>query len=461
MSDPMGVGTVREVAVIGLGASGVASARVLRRQGLPVYVSDAGSSEALASRAASLRALGASVDVGHHDLGRIARAERVIASPGVPPDAAPLVCAREAGVPIRSEVELGLAMLPKSRVIAITGTNGKTTVTALVAHLLQAVGVDAVAVGNIGTPVCEVALRDRPPAFLALEISSFQLHDTPSLHPAVGVLTNLSPDHLDRYSSVEAYYADKARLFQHDDTRSRWVVNGDDPAVGRMVVNLHGVVATFRTSGQLGDAFLDVEHDMLVVRDEHLLPRRELPLLGKHNVANVLAATLAVMLGDPAHESLDARHRLAQALRTFTPPAHRLEPVGEFGRVLWINDSKATNVASTRVALESMTRPTLLLLGGRHKGEPYTSLLPLIEAHCVRVLAYGEAAGEIVADLGGGRVPVEQVRGGFDLVMRLARARSQPGQVILLSPACSSYDMFANYQERGAVFARTARESAP
>ncbi len=449
------------VAVIGLGASGMAAARLLRRQGAEVYVSDAGSSPALDARAATLRALGVTVDLGTHDPARIAQASRVVASPGVPPDASPLQVARDAGVPVISEVELGLAALPDARVIAITGTNGKTTVTALVEHLLRAVGVDAVAVGNIGTAVCEVALREHPPAWLALEISSFQLHDTPGLAPAVGVLTNLSPDHLDRYPSVAAYYADKARLFQHATPRSRWVVNGDDAAVGRMIADVPGRVATFSTAGRLGEAFLDRAHGQLVVLDAPLLARHDLPLLGMHNVANALAAALAVMQADPAYASDAARARITAGLRSFRPPAHRLEVVGEFADVQWINDSKATNVASTRVALESMTRPAILLLGGRHKGEPYSSLLPLIAQHCLRVLAYGEAADEIMADLGGRGAPVERVLGGFDAVTARARALAEPGTAILLSPACSSYDMFANYQERGAAFARAARgESA-
>ncbi|MBK8249035.1 MAG: UDP-N-acetylmuramoyl-L-alanine--D-glutamate ligase [Gemmatimonadetes bacterium] len=449
--------TTPEVAVLGLGTSGLASTRLLRRQGHPVYVSDAGQGAQLEERAAVARGLGATVDLGRHDLDRIGRAGRVVASPGVPPDAAAIVFARAHGVPIVSEVEVGLSALPNAHVIAVTGTNGKTTVTALVDHLLRALGRDVAAVGNIGTPVCEVALRDVPPAWLALEISSFQLHDTPSLQPVVGVLTNLSPDHLDRYPSVEAYYADKAMLFQHDRPDARWVINADDAGTQRMCADLVGRVSTFSTAGRLGDAFLDRAHRTLVVRDAPLLERDQLPLLGLHNVANALAATLAVMVADPAHESDEARARLAAALTTFRPPAHRLEVVGEFDGVTWINDSKATNVASSRVALEAMTRPTILLLGGRHKGEAYSSLLPLITQHCQRVLVYGEASDEIMGDLGGRGAPVERVLGDFGAVMRRARAVAEPGWAVLLSPACSSYDMFTNYQERGAAFARAAR----
>lgn len=450
--------TAGEVAVVGLGKSGAASCALLRREGATVYASDSAVGEGVEQRAQAARALGVDVDTGGHDLGRIARASVVVASPGVPPDAAPLVHARAAGVPVISEVELGLSLMPGVPYIAVTGTNGKTTVTALVAHLLRALGHQAEAVGNIGTAVCEVALRPVRPEWLALEISSFQLHDTPSIHPTVGVLTNLSPDHLDRYPSVEAYYADKALLFRHATLHSRWVVNADDPRSLAMTQDVPGIIGRFSAEGRLGDAFLDRTHGDLIVRDAQLVRQEELQLLGIHNAANALAATLAVMLASPAHESLDAHDRLARALRTFTPMPHRLEPVGEFHGVLWVNDSKATNVASARVALESMTRPTVLLLGGRHKGEPYHGLLPAIATHCHRVLAYGEAADEIMADLQG-HAPVERVLGGFADVMRRAHQTARAGDVVLLAPACSSYDMFRNYEERGRAFAAAAREA--
>jgi UDP-N-acetylmuramoylalanine--D-glutamate ligase len=394
--------------------------------------------------------------VGRHDLARIARAVAVVASPGVPPEAPPLRAALAAGVPILSEVELGLSAMPDVPYIAITGTNGKTTVTALVAHLLQALGKRAEAVGNIGTPICEVALRAEPPEWLALEMSSFQLHDTPSIAPRVGVLTNLAPDHLDRYDSLDAYYADKARLFRNATRHSRWVINADDPASLAMVRDVAGVVCRFSSAGRLCDAFLDRAHDALVVRDAPLLPRHELKLLGAHNAANALAAALAVTIADETHEGLDAREHLARGLRSFHALPHRLEPIGEFGGVLWINDSKATNVSSTRVALEAMTRPTVLLLGGRHKGEPYTALLPVVAERCRYVVAYGEAAGLIEHDLAG-QVAVERVDGDFRTVVDAARELAQSGDAILLAPACASYDMFNNYEERGRAFAAAAR----
>lgn len=444
-----------EIAVVGLGRSGVSATTLLRRLEARVYASDASAS--LSGPGGDLRALGADVQLGAHDLQRIARAALVVVSPGVPPDAEAPAAARAAGVPVISEIELALAAMPGLRYVAVTGTNGKSTVTALVAHLLRSVGVKAEAAGNIGRPLSELALHPSPPSWVALEVSSFQLHDTPSMAPAVGVLTNLAPDHLDRYATVEAYYADKELLFRHATPTSQWVVNADDDAVMAMVKRHAGVQHRFATSGRLCDAFLGGKgKEQLIVRDETLLRRRDLPLLGDHNVANALAAALAVMATDDAHESLDDRARLAAALRSFRALPHRLEPVADVHGVLWIDDSKATNVASARVAIESMTRPTILLLGGRHKGEPYRALLDPIARHCRIVLAYGEAAPIIAQDLAG-RAAVQRVEGGFDAVVHRARELARAGDAVLLAPACSSFDMFHDYEERGRVFAAAAR----
>ena len=215
-----------EIAVIGLGKSGSAVSTLLVGKGAKIYASDAGDTQATNGAAAVLRALGVAVDVGKHDLDRIRRAKLVVASPGVPPEAPPLAAAREANVPVVGEIEVALRTTPALRYVAITGTNGKTTTTALIAHLFRALGLDAVAGGNIGTPLAEIAARTKLPDWVALEVSSFQLHDAPSIAPQVGVLTNLAPDHLDRYASVEEYYADKARLFANGSDTSRWVVNG-------------------------------------------------------------------------------------------------------------------------------------------------------------------------------------------------------------------------------------------
>ncbi|MDQ3950949.1 MAG: UDP-N-acetylmuramoyl-L-alanine--D-glutamate ligase, partial [Gemmatimonadota bacterium] len=310
-----------EIAVIGLGKSGRAVAALLRRAGARVYASDAGVSPAVAETATALEAAGASVDVGRHDLDRIRRASLVVASPGVSPTAPALVAARDAGVTVVGEVEIALRFLPHARYVAITGTNGKTTTTAISGALLSALGLRAVTAGNIGTPLADLPLRDEPPEWIALEMSSFQLHDTPSIAPAVGVLTNLSPNHLDRYASLDEYYADKALLFRNAGPRSRWVSNADDPDSRKLVAGVPGAHRTFSVSGP-ADAYLDRTADRLVVLGEPLMPRREFPLLGDHNVANALAAALAVMVADERHATRAARRAIAGALLAFRALEH-------------------------------------------------------------------------------------------------------------------------------------------
>jgi UDP-N-acetylmuramoylalanine--D-glutamate ligase len=447
-----------EIAVIGLGKSGKAVATLLRRGGAHAYASDAGSSPSLAATGKTLEEQGVAIDVGRHDLARIQGASLVVASPGVPPTSPALVAAQEAGVPVVGEVEIALRFLPDARYIAITGSNGKTTTTAIAGALLSALGHRAVTAGNIGTPLAELPLRDEPPDWIALEMSSFQLHDTPSVLPTVGVLTNLSPNHLDRYTSLEEYYADKALLFRNARSDSTWVWNADDADSRRLVSGVAGSHYTFSVMAT-AEACLDSGRGALIVLDEPLIPRRDFPLLGDHNVANALAASLAVMLADDQHATDSARRAIARALQSFRALEHRNEPIGEVGGVLWVNDSKSTSIAATEVALRGMTRPTVLLLGGRHKGEAYTALATEAARTVRTVIAYGESAPIVERDLSG-VVPVERLGSSFPQVVQRAREIARPGDAVLLSPACSSYDMFANYEERGAAFKRLVEEAA-
>jgi UDP-N-acetylmuramoylalanine--D-glutamate ligase len=444
-----------EISVVGLARSGRAAAELLSRAGAPVYASDAGTGDAVAHAARALEALGVSVQQGGHNLARIAASALVVASPGVPPDAPPLRAARDARRTIVSELEVALQFLPGQRYVAITGTNGKTTTTALIHRLFEGLGYDSVAAGNIGTPLAEVALRPEQPDWIALETSSFQLHDTPSIAPAAGVLTNLSANHLDRYTSVEEYYGDKALLFRNATPRSVWISNADDSDSQSMVAGVPGHHLRLTTANGAVDGYYDRAGDRLVVLGAPLVARAELALLGDHNVANALAAALAVMGADESHRDERARGRIAEALRGFRALEHRIEPAGSFGDVDWINDSKSTNVASTLVALRGMRKPTVLLLGGRHKGEPYTALADELRRTGRAVVAYGESAALIEADLGG-VVPVERLGSSFDAVLARARELARPGDAVLLSPACSSYDMFDNYEERGREFKRLA-----
>ena len=444
-----------EIAVVGLARSGRSAARLLARAGEQVYASDMATSPELVITGRDLRNEGVSVELDRHDLARIGKASLVVASPGVPPDAPPFVAARNARVPIVSEIEIGLRFLPRLNYIAITGTNGKTTTTALTGHLLTCLGYDAATAGNIGTPLTELALAAHPPDWVALEVSSFQLHDTPSIRPTVGMLTNLSANHLDRYTSVEEYFGDKALMFRNASPASLWVTNADDTAVETMTRHLAGIHCRFSVQEQT-DAYYDRENDRLMVLGHSVLQRHRLSLLGDHNVANALAASLAVVMADRSHTSDRSLHALSAGLASFSALEHRIETVGQFDRVTWINDSKSTNVASTLVAMRGMTSPTVLLLGGKHKGEPYTDLLPELERTGRAVIAYGEAASLIEQDLGSGEIPLTRLGSSFEEVIAEARRLARPGDVVLLSPACSSYDMFDNYEHRGEVFKQLA-----
>lgn len=311
-----------EIAVIGLARSGRSVATLLARSGNTVYASDAGRSPELEATAETLEREDVAVDLGTHDTARIARSSLVVVSPGVLPDAPSIVAARSKGIDVVSEVEIALRFLPNVNYIAITGTNGKTTTTALVAHLLQALGLRAVAAGNIGTPLSDIALEPATPQWVALEVSSYQLHFTPSIRPQVGVLTNVSPNHLDRYASVDEYYADKKLLFRNAEPSSQWVTNGDDPAAQELAKDVAGVQTRFSTTRK-AEAYYARSADQLVVLGCPLVKRAELKLIGDHNVANALAASLAVMLAEPSHRSTDSCGLLGDGLRSFRSLEHR------------------------------------------------------------------------------------------------------------------------------------------
>ena len=445
------------IAVLGLARSGRAAALLALARGYDVYASDAAATPAALEAVEAIRAAGGRAEAGAHDLDAIAACDRLVVSPGIPPEAAVFQDARIAALPRVSELEFAAGFL-RARVVAVTGTNGKTTVTSLIAHLLETAGIDVVAAGNIGLPVADVARHDDQPEVVVVEASSFQLAGIDTFDPEVGVVTNLAPDHLDRYPDAATYYADKQRLFRNAHPDSRWILNGDDAAVLELAGDARGLRWLFTLAGPLGEGQRGawLEGRELAARVEpaadpvHLGRIEDLSLLGPHNHANALAASLAALLMGAAPVLV------REGLRTFRPIEHRLEPVIDAAGVLWVNDSKATNLASTRVALRSMDRPVVLLLGGRHKGEPYSGLLPDAAGRVRVVVAYGEAAPTIVADLGA-HLPVVRVAGSFDRVLEVAAHESFPGDVVLLSPACSSYDMFESYEERGNRFRELAR----
>lgn len=447
------------VGILGLARSGRSAARLARAQGHDVFASDAGDSVDVRMAAEEVRASGGIAEIGTHTPGRLAACDVIVLSPGIPPTSSILNDPDVARVPRVSELEFAFRALT-SPVIAITGTNGKSTTTALTTHLLITAGFDAAAAGNIGVALSDVALRPVAPEWVVVEASSFQLADIDTFAPRVGVVTNLAADHLDRYPSVDVYYADKARLFDNAERTSIWVLNAEDAAVMTMPGEAEGSRRIFRVHTPLlrdeEGGWVDGAGDLrlrVAGADARLLHQTELRVLGEHNRANALAAAVA------AHAAGAAVQAIVDGLRTFPGLPHRLEVVADAGGVLWVNDSKATNIESTLVALRSVDRPIVLLLGGRHKGEPYTRLLPALHDRAVRVVAYGEAADRVADDLAGD-VAVDQVTGTFDDVVAHAASIARPGDAVLLSPACSSFDMFRDYEERGARFRQLAAQHA-
>ncbi|HET7275156.1 MAG TPA: UDP-N-acetylmuramoyl-L-alanine--D-glutamate ligase [Longimicrobiaceae bacterium] len=448
------------IGVLGLARSGLAAARLAISRGETVYASDGGATPATAKVASVLRELGAQVDEGGHDLERLAACSEIVVSPGIPPGARVLSEPVLAEVPFVSEIEFALRFID-APAIAVTGTNGKTTVTALIGHLLREAGRDAIEGGNIGTALSEVAMRVPQPEIVVVEASSFQLGRLIEFSPEIGVLTNLAPDHLDRYASVEDYYADKERLFLNATPESRWLTNAEDERARAMAIKAAGKHYWFRigsapVSGEEGgylstDGWLTLRLDG---SEERLIAASELRILGPHNVANALAAAIAAKLAGADSEAIRA------GLPTFGALSHRMEPVHQADGVIWINDSKATNISSTRVALRSLEYPVVLLLGGRHKGESYTQLLPEMKDRVRLVVAFGEAADTIVADLAT-NAEVETVEGSFRDMMDRVGELVRSGDTVLLSPACSSFDMFSDFEERGRRFTELARRETP
>ncbi len=440
------------VGVLGLGRSGRAATRLLARAGASVYASDVADTPELRAEAEGLRGPRVEVELGRHGVEKLERCDVLVTSPGIPPGAEVFRTPGVRSLPVISELELAFGFLD-APVIAVTGTNGKTTTTAWIGTMLERAGLRVGVGGNIGRALSELAAEsDAGYEWVVAEVSSFQLAQIDRFKPVIGVFLNLCPDHLDWHVDLEDYYAAKARLFDNAGRDSRWVLNGEDERVMELAAGRPGTAHYFRVASRpaVGEegAFLATD-DVLAANyageQVRLVARSELKLLGAHNVANALASAIAAAFAEVPVPAV------REGLRGFEPLPHRLQPVAEKDGVLWVNDSKATNVASTRVALQAMDRPVVLLLGGRPKGESFASLLPDLKGRVRAVVAYGEAAAQIESELGD-EVTLVREDGPFEDVVRRARALTQPGDSALLAPACASFDMFRNYEERGEQF---------
>lgn len=440
----------KKVLVVGLGVSGFAAALFLRRRGAQVTVSDLRSAEALAKHIPALLDAGVNVEAGGHGHATFRRQDLIVLSPGVAPNTPEMDEARTFHIPIIGEVELAARFL-KTSILCITGSNGKTTTTALTGEILKAGGLTTLVGGNIGLPAIELVdmPENQPSSWSVLELSSFQLESVDTFHPKIAVLLNLTPDHLDRHGSFENYAAAKERMFSRQTAEDFLVLNADDARVQQAASRAASQVFWFSRTKLVRQGAC-VHQGAVVFRAsetsslERILPVEEIPLKGAHNVENALAAVCAARLAGVSAEAI------AEAVRSFRAVEHRLEFVATVRGVDYYNDSKATNVDSTMKALESFPGRIHLILGGKDKKSDYTTLRPLLHERAKCVYTIGTAAEKIEAHLAGA---IELVH-AETLPAAVAKAHdaAEAGDVVLLAPACSSFDQFENYEHRGRVF---------
>jgi UDP-N-acetylmuramoylalanine--D-glutamate ligase len=443
--------------VVGLARSGVAAAEFLARRGASVVATDLKGEVELPEEALSLRERGVRLELGAHRVATFTGALMIVVSPGVPWDLPELRAARRVGVPVIAEIELAFRHL-EGRLAAVTGTKGKSTTTAALGAMLREANADVRVGGNIGSPLIGLLEGAGAATTFVVEVSSFQLEGIVRFHPQVAVWLNLSPDHLDRHPSLEAYVAAKARIFENQTAGDWAVVNADDPVVLDAARRSRARLLPFRVTGGTlpeDDAAFFASGDARLRRDgreEGLFALRDVRLPGAHLAGDLLvAATVARLLGAPAEA-------VARAIAAFHGIEHVLEHVATIDGVAYYNDSKATNVEAARRSVEAFDGRVLVILGGRYKGGDFGDLAPALRARGRRVLAIGEASDRVRAALDG-VVPVE-VCGSLREAVERARAAAGPGDTVLLAPACSSFDMFRDYAHRGRSFKDEVRRLA-
>jgi UDP-N-acetylmuramoylalanine--D-glutamate ligase len=424
----------------------VASALFLKSRGARVTVSDAKSEEQLREEIPALLDQGIAVETGGHGERTFQNQDLIVVSPGVPVDAAPIAQARALGQPVIGEIELAAAFLP-GPIVGITGSNGKTTTTTLVGEILAAGGLKTLVGGNIGTPAISLVERASPETVIVLEVSSFQLETIRSFRPKIGIVLNVTPDHLDRHRTFEAYVDAKARLFENQSAEDFALLNADDPTCVQMAGRTRAQVFWFSRKREVEQGAFVHKGAVLFRRggaQQEVMLASEIPLKGSHNLENVLAAVCAgALMGCEAG-------KIAGAVRNFKAVEHRLEYVATLRGVEYYNDSKATNVDATIKALESFSGNIHLILGGKDKGSDYTVLNDLLRQRVKAVYTIGAAAEKIQSQIKGATKIVSA--GTIDSAVKQAAAAAQSGDVVLLAPACASFDQFQNYEHRGRVF---------
>jgi len=431
--------------VVGLGKSGVASALFMKAHGARVTVSDTKSGDELRNEIPVLLDHGITVETGGHGERTFRGQDLIVVSPGVPVDAPPLVQARSLGETVIGEIELAAQFLP-GPIVAITGSNGKTTTTTLTGEIMAAAGLPTLVGGNIGTPAISLAERAKSDTIIVLEISSFQLETIKTFRPKIAVVLNVTPDHLDRHRTFEIYTDAKARIFENQQGSDFAVLNADDPTCEAMGARTRAQVFWFSRQKEVQQGAW-VRDGNVVFRDakgqREILQTSEIPLKGAHNLENVLAAVSASALMGCAPD------KIRQAVHDFKAVEHRLEFVASIAGVDYYNDSKATNVDATIKALESFPANIHLILGGKDKGSDYTVLNDLIRQRVKRIYTIGAAAAKIESQVKGADVVHAET---LENAIRKAHATAQSGDIVLLAPACASFDQFKSYEHRGKMF---------
>jgi UDP-N-acetylmuramoylalanine--D-glutamate ligase len=433
----------RRVTVVGAARSGVAAAELLVRRGASVTLTDL---RPRIDDEERLRAAGVSLELGGHVVRTLTESDLVVLSPGVPWRLDAIEAARTAAVPVIGELELASRWL-RGRLIAITGTKGKSTTTTLTGRMLEAGGHHVLVGGNIGHALSAQVDASTDQTIHVVEVSSFQLEGIETFRPWIAVLLNFSPDHLDRHATVEEYAAAKARIFSNQSAADWAVVNADDPAALALAADARARRLQFSTARDLAQGVVVAEGTIVrraAGASTPLVPLTSIRLIGPHLVADVLAAAAVSSLVGVDGEAM------TRAVEGFTGLEHALEPVTEIGGVRFVNDSKATNIAAARRAIESFGDGTIAIVGGRFKGGDFRDLIAPLASRQAAVVAIGEAR-PIIAHALAGHIPVHEVA-DMAAAVRTAFALAAPGSTVVLAPACASFDMFRDYAERGRVF---------
>ena len=441
----------KRVLAVGLARTGVATALFCAARGARVTATDSRTEDQIGEAIAKLKDAGVTLELGCHREKTFLDQDLIIPSPGVPADEAHLQAARAKGISIWSEIELSYRFM-KGRLIGITGSNGKTTTTSLVEHILKTAGMQTILAGNIGTPLIGCVDTMQDDTCTVVELSSFQLELIDTFRPNIGVFLNLTPDHLDRHHTLEAYGAAKARLFENQTGEDAAILNADDVATMPYAPSLPRVYWFSRKQRVAQGAY--VRGEEIVFRqdgaEETLLKLEDIPLAGAHNVENVLAAAAAARLAGVPSAAI------AKGVRSFAGVEHRLEFVAEIAGVRYYNDSKATNVDATLKALDAFRGRILIILGGKDKGSDYTALQRPLREKAILALLIGTAAEKIEEQIAGS-VALERAE-TLERAVETASHAAQRGDVVLLAPACASFDQFQNYEHRGRVFKDLVRQ---